>query len=282
MFEELGRSLDNLVRHVTGGSNITQIDTRTEPVSVPYPGNTPCKLRLEIGIGKLILSPGGEMLVDGAATCNVAEWKPEVTVDGGQVLVKQGQGWLLWPIWGNMKNEWDFKLGTTNPYELSVAKGVAEGTLSLGGIPLTAATIDIGAGKTTINFDRPNPQRADRVEFKTGAGELIANGLLNTSAARVNVKGGTGKVELDFNGETLSQDMYGDIDLGVGEARITIKPGIPVRVSMSQGLGSINVIGSFKPVGEHVYETPDFNTATGPKLTLKIGTGIGSVRVSNG
>ncbi len=282
MFEELGRTLDNLVRHVTGGGKTTQIDLRTEPVSVPYPGSAPVKLRLEIGIGKLTLAPGGEMLVDGTVTYNIAEWKPEVSVEGGKVLIKQGQGWPLWPVWGNMKNEWDFKLGTSNAYELSVAKGVAEGMLALGGVPLTAAIIDIGAGKTTISFDRPNPQRAEQVEFKTGAGEMIASGLLNANAARVNVKGGTGKVELDFNGETLSQDVFGDIDLGVGEAVITVKPGIPVRVSMSQGLGNIKVIGSFKPAGEHTYETPDFNTATEPKLTLKIGTGIGSVRVSNG
>ena len=114
MFEELGRGLDNLVKQMTSGG-LTQIDPRTDPVSVDYPETSPVALRLEIGIGKLNLMPGSEKLVDGMITYNVQEWEPKVAVEGGNVSVKQGEGWKPWPLWGNMRNEWELKLGSARP-----------------------------------------------------------------------------------------------------------------------------------------------------------------------
>ncbi len=279
MFEELGRGLDNLVRRMTSGGGMTRIDPRTDPISIAYPDSTSVKLRLEIGVGRLNVTPGGSLLVDGTATYNVQEWTPETTTEGGRVTLKQGHGWPIWPIWGDFQNDWELKLGTAKPYELSVSKGVAAGELALGGVPLTGATIDIGAGETAINFDKPNPERADRMEFKSGAGEMKIRGLLNTGAAVVHVRGGAGKAVLSFTGESLKQDMNVDVSLGVGEAVIDVKAGTPTRVTVSQGLGGIRVLGNFTTAGDHVFETPDFASATGPKLVMKIGTGVGSVTV---
>jgi hypothetical protein len=279
MFEELGRGLDNLVKRMTSGSTLTQIDPKTDVVSADYPAGSPAKLRLEIAIGKLNVVPGGEKLVDGMATYNVQEWAPEVGAEGDTVTVKQGHNWLLWPIWGSMRNEWELKLGTARPYELSVTKGVAQGKLALGGLPLTSAQIDTGTGEATISFDSPNPQQADQVVIKSGTGEVKIDGLLNANAKNLSVRSGTGRVELGFTGEKLQQDTNADVSLGVGEAVIEIKPGVPTRVSLSQGLGNARVLGNFTAVGEHVYETPDFAAAAGPKLTMKIGSGVGSVTV---
>jgi hypothetical protein len=279
MFEELGRALDNLVKRMTSGSTLTQIDPKTDVISVDYPASSPVKLRLEIAIGKLSVTPGGQKLVDGMATYNVQEWAPEVGVEGDKITVKQGHGWILWPIWGSMRNEWELTLGTARPYELYVTKGVAQGKLALGGLPLTSAQIDTGTGEATISFDSPNPQQADQVAIKSGTGEVRIDGLLNANAKSVNVRSGTGRVQLGFTGDGLRQDTSADISLGVGESVIEIKPGVPTRLSVSQGLGNARVLGNFNAVGDHVYETPDFAAAAGPKLTMKIGSGVGSVTV---
>lgn len=280
MFEELGRALDNLIRNVTGGST-TRIDTRTDPVSIDYLESSPANLRLEVAVGQLKVTPGGDKLVDGTATYNIEEWKPEVVTEGGQVALKQGKGWSIPPFWGEMKNEWDLRLGTARPLALSVAKGLASIDLALGGIPLTDAVIETGAGKATVSFDRPNPQLASRVELKSGVGELVATGLLNTGAQEIKVQGGMGEVRLGFTGEALKQDMNVNIGLGVGEARIEVKAGIPARITMTQGLGSAKVLGDFQMVADHVYETPGFSLASGPKLTMKVDSGVGAVTVSS-
>ncbi len=279
MFEELGRNLDNLVRRVTNSSGMTPIDPRTDTISIPYPESTPVKLRLDIGVGKLNVTPGGELLVDGTATYNVEEWAPQTTVEGGNVSLKQGEAWAISPVWSHVQNDWELKLGTTKPFDLGIGKGVTSGVLALGGIPLTGLSVEVGAAESRISFDKPNPERAGRMEFKSGAGEVNISGLLNANAAMAYVKGGAGKTYLGFIGEALKQDMNADVSLGVGEAIVDVKTGIPVRVTISQGLGGVKVLGNLCMAGDHVYETPDFGTASGPKLVMKIGTGVGSVTV---
>src|SRR4051794_23664641 len=106
MFEKLGKSLDELVRNVSNDVKMTKIDTKVETISAPYPEVTPAQLRLEVGVGKLVLTPGGSNLVEGTVTYNVAEWAPEVTTDGGKVTVRQGRGWHILGGWDNVRNEW--------------------------------------------------------------------------------------------------------------------------------------------------------------------------------
>jgi N-terminal domain of toast_rack, DUF2154 len=279
MFEELGRHLDNLVRRVTDSSGMTEIDPRTDTIAIPCPDSAPIKLRLDIGVGKLNVTPGRELLVEGTATYNVEEWAPQTTVEGGNVALKQGQAWAISPVWGHVQNDWELKLGTTQPFELSIGKGVTTGTLALGGIPLTGLSVDVGAAESRITFDKPNPERADRMEFKSGAGEAHITGLLNANAALAYVRGGAGKTYLGFTGDTLKADMKADVNLSVGEAIVEIKAGIPARVTISQGLGGIKVLGPFCMAGDRVYETPDFATTSGPKLVMKVSTGVGSVTV---
>jgi len=279
MFEELGRALDNLIHRVSSGTT-TVIDARTDAVSIDYPEGDLAKLRLELAVGKLKVVPGGEKLVEGTATYNVAEWAPKTIVEGSSVTLKQGEGWAIPPFWGEMKNEWDLRLGTARPLALNVAKGVANIDLALGGLPLANAVIEAGTGKLNVSFDQPNPQTADKVELKGGVGEMVASGLLNTGAQTINVNGGMGEVRLGFTGQGLSHDMTANVGLGVGEAKIEVKAGVPVRVTLSQGLGSTRVSGDLHAVAEHVYETPGYALASGPKLTMKVSTGVGGVSIT--
>ena len=194
MFEELGRSLDSFVRRVSDGVNATRIDPKTDTITVPYPDAEPVKLRLEMGIGELKVSAGADKLVDGTATYNIQEWTPQITTDGGNVLVKQGGEKMFWPGIGGLKNDWVLALGTARPYDLTVSKGIVKAQLALGGLPLTSAVLEMGTGETKIDFDRINPQRASRIQLKCGTGEMRATGLLNTNAASVKVDGGTGQI----------------------------------------------------------------------------------------
>jgi hypothetical protein len=282
MFEELGRSLDTIIKRVVGDGAATPIDLKTDTISVNYPETGPADpvhLRLEVGVGKLTAAPGSAQLVDGTATYNIKEWSPEMAVNGGKVTLKQGNAGLLLPWWDSLRNDWDLKLGTAQPYELTVAKGVGEGTLALGGIPLTAAKIEAGTGQTTISFDSQNPQQASQIVFNCGAGELKASGLLNANATSFRANGGAGEMRLGFTGASLNQDMDVQIGQGVGEAKIEIKAGIPARVTIGQGLGDVRVSSDFTRTADHTYETPGYASATGPKLTMKINSGVGSLSV---
>ncbi len=83
-----------------------------DDVRVDYPEADETNLKLSFGAGDLILSPGTIQLVNGTATYNYEELKPEVITDGGNVEVEMGRpGVNVIPSLDGLKNEWDFKLG---------------------------------------------------------------------------------------------------------------------------------------------------------------------------
>jgi hypothetical protein len=276
MFEKLGKSIDEFVSTVGGDLRMTRIDPKSDPISVDYPAESDAKLRLELGFGKMTLSAGGSKIVDGTATYNVAEWEPQVETAGNTVTVKQGKGFHVLGGWGEARNEWDFALGTAHPFELSVSKGAGESNLTLGGVPLTAVTLEAGAGQSKVNFDKPNPVSAKFVAFKMGAGQSKLAGLLNTNAQYINVECGAGEISLNFNGEVLTRDMNVKVNVGTGQVKIKIQKGVAVRASVTKGLGDVKVRGSLEGRGNHTYETPNLGLAE-HKITFEVVAGVGSV-----
>src|SRR5258708_7724468 len=152
MFEKFGRSLDGLLGSVKNDLKMTRIEPKTDRIAIAYPTATPVKLRLEMSVGKLKITPGTDKLVDGTATYNIQEWTPEISLDGGSVTIKQGRGFNMVGSWTDTQNYWELALGTTLPFELSLQKGVGESTLALGGIPLIGAVFNTGTGVTTISL----------------------------------------------------------------------------------------------------------------------------------
>ncbi|MEP7285638.1 MAG: toast rack family protein [Chloroflexota bacterium] len=280
MFEKLGRSLDELIHTVGDDMRMTHIDPKTDPMSIAYPDNSPAQLHLEMGVGKLNLTAGGDKLVEGTVTYNVEEWQPQITVENNQVMIRQGRGWHVLGGWSDVQNSWDLALGTTQPIALSVAKGVGEGRLALGGVPLTEAQIDTGAGATVINFDRPNPENAKRLQVRLGTGTTKIDNLLNANAQVVAVDGGAGEITLNFMGEMLKRDTTVRINIGTGSVKLNIKQGIPVHASVTKGLGDVKARGTLKGIGGNLYETANFASASGPKLNLEITAGLGSVVIN--
>src|SRR5260370_33125633 len=91
MFEKFGRSLDGLLGSVKNDLKMTRIDLKTDRIAIAYPTPAAVKLRLEMSVGKLKLTPGTDKLVDGTASYNVQEWTPEISLDGGSLTIKQGR-----------------------------------------------------------------------------------------------------------------------------------------------------------------------------------------------
>ena len=282
MFEKLGKSLDDVLGGVTKSLQLTRIDTRTDQVAIPYPEGDPAVLRLEMGHGTLAVRSGAALLMEGTATYNVQEWTPETVVEGNKVTFRQGRGWNPLGMFDKLTNEWDLSLGTGRPIALNIAKGVGKGQIDLGGIPLTEATLEIGAGQHQISFSAVNPNYASRVVVRAGAGELTLNGLLNANANMINVETGAGRLYLDLDGESLQRDLTVRVVVGAGDVKIAVKGGIATRVKVTRGLGDIKAYGDFMATGSQTYETKGKGVADAPKITLEVTSGVGSVSLSTG
>ena len=144
------------------------------------------------------MSPGANDLVNGTATYNIADLKPEVVANGSNIEIKEGDLKSI-PFSSGMKNNWDLKLGST-PMDLTVHAGAYKGTYELGGLALTGLTIQDGAANTKLSFAQPNKAAMTILRYETGASSVKLTGLANANFGTLIFNSGAGDYTLDFSG----------------------------------------------------------------------------------
>ena len=280
MFENFGKTIDRLIQSVGTETKATTIDPKSDPVSAPYPEGDNPQLRLEINVGTLDLKAGGDALVDGTVTYNVAEWAPRVATEGSRVTVKQDMGIHFIGAWRNMHNDWKLALGTSKPFGLAVAKGAGEARMALGGVPLTSAQVDVGAGKAYMSFDKPNSVRCSALKVNMGAGSLTVDGLLNGNVERFVFGGGAGEIRLNLTGEALQGPLTATLNTGAGKLVVNLKRGLPCQVTVKKFLGTVHTQGDFRAVSSEVYQTPSFALAGDAAVKVEINTPVAEIVLS--
>jgi hypothetical protein len=242
-------------------------------ISVPVPETTPARLTVSFGAGELKLAPGAANLVDGTATYNVPDLKPEIVADGAAVEIKQGD--LLKVIEpGGIKNEWEFRLGNT-PMELTVNAGAYEGEFDLGGIPLTGLTIKDGASTANVSFDEPNPATMAVFRYETGASNVKLSGLANANFSTLVFNSAAGDYTLDFSG-ILQRDATVTVSTGLSNVILVVPEGVAANVRTEAGLSNVSASPSWAQNGDRYSQE-----GSGPVLTFIIKTGAGNLTLAN-
>jgi hypothetical protein len=259
--------------------NVDMPEPKTGPqetleIGEDVPGDGLVEVTIGMGGGKLDVGPGAERLVEGTVEYNIVEWKPEVTVDDGEIRIEQtvkNAGFLG----GNVVNEWDLRLGN-RPMELVIQAGAYEGDLDLSGIPLRNLRISDGASKATVSFNVPNPEVMDDFTYRTGASNIELRGLLNANFREMNFKGGAGNFSLEFTGE-MTRDLKVFIDGGLGNMTLEVPKGINAQVNVSGGLNNVSTQGTWTIEGQ------EYNTigAEGPLLKIQVNMGVGNLKLVN-
>lgn len=246
----------------------------TEDIKVEYPDSDEINLKLQFGAGDLTLNPGADMLVDGTATFNYDELKPEVNTDGGDVEVRVGDGDVnILPNLNDLKNEWDLKLGD-QPMNLSIESGAYDGTFELGGLSLTRLEIKDGASNVEVSFSEPNPVEMSTFTYNTGASDVKLTGLANANFSLFDFSAGAGDYTLDFSGE-LQRDASIKIESGLSNVIIIVPEGVNAVVTVESGLSNVNAgSGWERSGGEYVQK------GEGPTLTLVIEMGAGNLTLA--
>ncbi|MGW8249483.1 MAG: toast rack family protein, partial [Anaerolineales bacterium] len=128
-----GVSFDLPITDVKTGPNVTQDIS----IEAPQPGE-PVYLTLAFGAGKLNIENGaGSLLVQGTASYNVPDFKPEIIINGSRVRLETGNLELSGiPTFNDdFNNEWDLMLGDV-PMNLVINSGAYQGNIDLGGLSL--------------------------------------------------------------------------------------------------------------------------------------------------
>jgi len=257
--------------------NIPQVPTPgpdiTDEITVAVPDTDEARLKISFGAGELTLSPGAEdYLVDGTATYNVPNFKPEIEEGNSYVEIKQGQVKTLNVT--DFRNEWDLKLGET-PMDLEINAGAYKGRYEFGGLALTGLTIKDGASDVEVSFSEPNLTEMSVFRYETGASSVNLTGLANANFSTLIFNGGAGDYTLDFSGE-LQQDITARVEGGFGDLKLVIPEDVDARVTVEGGPININHSSGWGQ-SNHTYT----QEGSGPTLTVIVKMGAGNVTITD-
>ncbi len=238
-----------------GASNKpTAGDVMTDTKAIDLQGARTALAELQMGAGRVTLSGGASNLMDATFTYDVTAWKPivdyVVTGDEGRLLVRQPSG-TYQTFSGSYRNDWDIRLSSATPIDLSVKNGAGDIDMDLSGTMVRTLTVDTGASSTTIKAS-PNAMTS------------------------LDVKAGVGEVNLDLTGDWKnSADVQ--VNGGVGSIKLIVPANVGVTVNAQRGLGSIDA-GGFTKDGS-TYRNAAWGT-TAVTLTIDLKVGVGSVTIT--
>lgn len=203
----------------------TQYDSR----AVERDKSAEVKVNLEMGAGNLKVGIGTSKLAQAYFTYNVPSWKPVVDYSAGELTIRQ-PGHSRAQI-GNVKYEWDLRLGRQIPLDLRVHFGAGEAQLDLGSLDLRSVSVEMGVGKMQLDL-RGDPSHDYDVQIHGGIGEATVN-LPTKAGVYATAEGGIG--EISAHGLRKLGDHW------VNEAYDTAK--VKVHVDVKGGIGRIALIG---------------------------------------
>lgn len=160
------------------------------------------------------------------------------------------------------------------PLDLSFELGATQSTLDLTAMRLRTLSVRSGASATSVRFDAPSATLMDRIDVDAGAAAFKVTGLANAGAAKIEVTGGLGLVELDFSG-VWRRDAELTLTLAVGGGEITVPGAVGVRVVAEKTLGSYQFDGLAQVGG--AWESEGFADAK-HKLLVHATTTLGSLK----
>ena len=159
--------------------------------------------------------------------------------------------------------------------DLDITLGAVDADLELGGLNLSALTMQAGASQAVVRFSQPNRSRCRTATTTTGAAELTMLGLGNSRCDRIDFEGGMGKVTLDFGG-TWTSSSTAAIKMAVGELTLRLPRRAGVRLTLDRFLASFDPAGLVR--SGNGFQSPGYDRAE-RKLDIAVTTAVGGVRI---
>ncbi len=253
------------------GTGQTQTFTFSEQAPA---GASPATVDISMGAGTLHMQGGASALVEGTVDYNVDGWKPVVTKTDTGIKIEQKSGDVTNIPSGQVKNDWNVRLGNTTPIALDLSAGAYQGTLDLGGVPLANLSISDGASDATVEFKQPNPTTMELLAYKTGFSTVKLLGLANANFKGMTFSGGAGTYTLDFAG-TLKQDANVKVTGGGANIDIVIPAGMTSQITITSNLTNVNSSGQWN-LNNNVYTTQ----GSGPTLFVTVDVGVGNITLT--
>jgi len=206
----------------------------------------------------------------------------DISDEIGTLRIKMKESTHFWGDENNHKNNHRhlyLKLGNSVPISFDVELDAGNGDIDLTGLQVKDAKISTGASNVTMRCGEPNPVTADDIVIESGVSKFTATNLGNLNFRNLKFSGGIGSYKLDFNG-AFRQSAEVEIEVGLGSIKVDVPKALPTKLVYDDNwLSSFNIDDDFEKIHNDVYETKDYQDAS-KRLTIKMESGLGSVRVS--
>jgi hypothetical protein len=171
----------------------------------------------------------------------------------------------------------DVALSPRVPVTLELSLGAAVSEIDLGGLSLSRATIETGAGKSVVEFSRPTVSPCTQIEIAVAAAQFTAEKLGNSNCEEIRFKGGAGELTMDFTGEWQRRgETKAVIGVGLGALTLRFPSHLGVALTMSRFLASFDESG-FRKRGD-TYFSDGYDSAEA-KLALDVEAALGDIKV---
>jgi len=164
------------------------------------------------------------------------------------------------------------------PLSLKIGIGAGRGYLDFTGLQVKNLKISAGASSAELRCDEPNPISCEYVNIESGVSKFTASHLTNLNFRKLKFSGGVGAYSLDFAGK-LQQKAYAEVEVGLGAITVYVPKGTPTRIITDDSwFSSVDVDDSYEKTRKNTYESENFEQSD-RTLTIKIGSGLGSIKV---
>ena len=268
-------------------------DYFTEHYDIPYKGEEELDVNVSFGLGTLDLKSHDDpkYLVHSIMTYSQRIYMPIVDY---KILGNRGRLKMSTEKYDesnkndkrNLKssqvnkelNKWHLEFSQKIPIYFAVDLGLGEGRLDFTDLRVRDLKLHCGLSDVNVIFRDKNQDNMRNMVIETGLGSVNVKGLSYANMERFNVECGLGTTELVFDG-SLSQDIRGKIEVGLGSVIIEVPDNVAVEVrSQSSFLSSLNLHG-FDRISENLYRSGNWETAN-KRIYLEIEVGLGSVDIN--
>jgi hypothetical protein len=220
---------------ITSKSNKTTVDKKV----IEIDGAKKADVKIDMGIGELIIDKSTDKMMEGEFTYTKADWKPEISYkvngDEGTLNIKQPSSMNTNINIGINKDEykWELSLNKDIPTNLDIDMGVGEGNINLREVNLKELNIKSGVGKMSVDLSGDYKEDVE-VDIEGGVGETTLY-LPKNIGVRVKAEKGLGsikegKLKKESNNVYVN-DSYGktknsiqiEVEAGIGEIKLELK-----------------------------------------------------------
>ncbi|NLA23018.1 MAG: hypothetical protein GX870_08260, partial [Candidatus Marinimicrobia bacterium] len=219
-------------------------DYFTEHYDIPYKGEEELDVNISFGLGTLDLKSHDDpkYLVHSIMTYSQRIYKPIVDY---KILGNRGRLKMSTEKYDesnkndkrNLKssqvnkelNKWHLEFSQKIPIYIAVDLGLGEGRLDFTDLRVRDLKLHCGLSDVNVIFRDKNQDNMRNMVIETGLGSVNVKGLSYANMERFNVECGLGTTELVFDG-SLSQDIRGKIEVGLGSVIIEVPDNVAVEV----------------------------------------------------